>query len=66
MPTALALRGVSAAYGPFRALFDVSIEVGPGEAVALLGANGAGKTTVARVATGLLPPTAGTVEVGGG
>jgi branched-chain amino acid transport system ATP-binding protein len=62
---ALELRGVSAGYGPFHALFDVSLTVGPGEAVALLGPNGVGKTTVARVATGLLEPTTGTVHVGG-
>jgi branched-chain amino acid transport system ATP-binding protein len=60
----LELRQVSAAYGPFRALFDVDLTVGEGEAVALLGANGSGKTTVARVATGLVQPTAGTVHVG--
>ena len=64
-PPALALRDVCAAYGPFRALFDVSFSVAPGEALALLGANGAGKTTVARVASGLVTPTAGTVEVDG-
>jgi branched-chain amino acid transport system ATP-binding protein len=61
----LELRDVSAAYGPFRALFGVSLSVGPGEAVALLGANGAGKTTVARVATGLVAPTSGSVMVEG-
>jgi branched-chain amino acid transport system ATP-binding protein len=61
----LDLREVSAAYGPFNALFGVSLTVAPGEAVALLGANGVGKTTVARVATGLVPPTAGSVHVAG-
>ena len=65
MTATLALRDVSAGYGPFRALFGVSLEVGPGEAVALLGANGAGKTTVARVATGLVRPTEGSVHVDG-
>ena len=44
----LELRRVNAAYGPFRALFDVSLSVGEGETVALLGRNGAGKTTVAQ------------------
>jgi branched-chain amino acid transport system ATP-binding protein len=53
------LRDVSASYGPFRALFGVSLEVPGGKAVALLGSNGAGKTTVARVASGLLKPTSG-------
>jgi branched-chain amino acid transport system ATP-binding protein len=62
---ALELDRVSAGYGPFRALFDVSVTVAPGEAVALLGANGVGKTTLARVATGLLAPTAGGVRVDG-
>jgi branched-chain amino acid transport system ATP-binding protein len=61
----LELRGVSAGYGPFRALFDVSMEVAAGEALALVGANGAGKTTVARVASGLVAPTGGTVTVDG-
>jgi branched-chain amino acid transport system ATP-binding protein len=65
MTPVLELRGVSAGYGPFRALFDVSFEVAPGEAVALLGANGAGKTTVARVATGLVAPSGGSVHVDG-
>lgn len=65
MSALLDLSDVSAGYGPFRALFDVSLRVEPGEAVALLGANGVGKTTVARVATGLVAPTAGTVRVAG-
>ena len=50
---------VSASYGPFRALFDVSLAVPAGKAVALLGSNGAGKTTIARVSSGLLKPTSG-------
>ncbi len=65
MTAAIELRDVAAAYGPFRALFDVSIAVEPGEAVALVGSNGAGKTTVARVASGLVKPTDGQVLVNG-
>lgn len=61
----LQLSDVEASYGPFRALFGVTLTVGPGEAVALLGANGAGKTTIARVASGLVAPTAGTVRIDG-
>jgi len=61
----LELRDVSAAYGAFRALFGVSLEVAPGEAVALVGSNGTGKTTVARVASGLVAPTRGTIHVDG-
>jgi branched-chain amino acid transport system ATP-binding protein len=64
-PPVLALHDVSAAYGPFRALFGVSLQVAAGEAVALLGANGAGKTTIARVATGLVAPSGGSVHVDG-
>ena len=55
----LELRDVDAGYGPFRALFDVSLRIEPGRVVALLGANGAGKTTIARVASGLVKPTSG-------
>lgn len=61
----LELRDVHASYGPFRALFGISLSVAPGQAVALLGSNGVGKTTVARVAGGLVVPTSGSVLVGG-
>ena len=61
----LALDGVGAAYGPYEALFDVSLTVQPGRAVALVGANGAGKSTVARVISGLVPTTAGTIHFDG-
>lgn len=61
----LALDGVDASYQQFRALFGVSLEVRAGQAVALVGPNGSGKTTVARVATGLVCPTAGTVCIDG-
>ena len=65
MTAILELDGVSAGYGPFHAVFDVSLSVQPGQAVALLGANGVGKTTVARLATGLIAPTQGAVRVDG-
>lgn len=65
MTAVLELRDVEAAYGPFRALFGVSLTVAPGEAVGLIGANGAGKTTLARVATGLVAPASGSVLVDG-
>ena len=61
----LELCDVEAGYGPFRALFGVSLTVGAAETVALVGSNGAGKTTVARVASGLLAPSAGAVLVDG-
>ncbi|MDA8342790.1 MAG: ATP-binding cassette domain-containing protein, partial [Actinomycetota bacterium] len=62
---ALDVDGLSASYGHLRALFDVSFSVDPGAAVALVGANGAGKSTVARVVTGLVPAGAGRVRIGG-
>ena len=58
-PPLVELRNVDAGYGPFRALFGVSFRVWPGQATALLGSNGAGKTTVARVCSGLIEPTEG-------
>ncbi len=65
MKPILALEAVSASYGPFNAIFDVSLTVNPGEAVALLGANGVGKTSVARVASGLITPASGKTIVDG-
>jgi len=61
----LELRDVCAAYGPYEALFDVSLQVRPGRALALVGANGAGKSTVARVVSGLVPTTRGAVRFDG-
>jgi branched-chain amino acid transport system ATP-binding protein len=64
-PPALDVDHVSAAYGPYRALFDISFSVGAGSITALLGSNGAGKSTVARVVSGLVPTTAGSIRVSG-
>ncbi len=61
----LELRDVDAAYSSYRALFGVSFSVPEGAIVALLGANGAGKSTVARVATGLLGAARGQVVITG-
>jgi branched-chain amino acid transport system ATP-binding protein len=58
----LTISGVSASYGPVRALSDISLEVPAGAIVTLLGSNGAGKTTTLRVISGLLRPTSGSVE----
>jgi branched-chain amino acid transport system ATP-binding protein len=52
---------VSASYGSVPAIGDISIEVGEGEAVGLLGANGAGKSTTLRAISGLMRLTAGTI-----
>jgi branched-chain amino acid transport system ATP-binding protein len=57
----LTLSAVSARYGSVPAISDISITVGEGEAVGLLGANGAGKSTTLRAISGLIRPTSGTV-----
>jgi branched-chain amino acid transport system ATP-binding protein len=57
----LELRAVDAGYGPFRAIFGVSLALTPGGVLALLGSNGAGKTTIARVCSGLIVPSQGRV-----
>lgn len=62
-PPALVVDRVSASYGPYRALFGISFTVRAAQVVALLGSNGAGKSTVARVVTGLLPSTSGRIVV---
>jgi len=57
----LTLSGVSASYGPVPAVRDVSIEIAEGEAVGLLGANGAGKSTTLRAISGLIRLRSGTI-----
>ncbi len=61
----LELRDVEASYGPYRALFGVTFSVPEGSAVALVGSNGAGKSTVARVVSGLVRAKAGTIRFAG-
>jgi ABC-2 type transport system ATP-binding protein len=51
------------AFGPLRAIDDVSFELVPGRIYGLLGPNGSGKTTLIRLLTGLARPTAGRAEV---
>jgi branched-chain amino acid transport system ATP-binding protein len=57
----LEIKGVSAAYGSVPAISDVTISVKAGEAVGLLGANGAGKSTTLRAISGLVKLTAGSI-----
>jgi branched-chain amino acid transport system ATP-binding protein len=61
----LSVRHLQAAYGSAQVLFDISLEVGPGEVVTLLGRNGMGKTTTIRSIMGLLRPTGGEVRFDG-
>lgn len=58
----LAVSGLSAWYGAARILFDVDLQVGRGEVVALMGRNGAGKSTTLKAIMGLVERTAGDVR----
>lgn len=61
----LDLRRVQASYGPYKALFDVSFTVPEGSTVAVVGSNGAGKSSVVRVISGLVRPGGGTIRFEG-
>ena len=65
MPPLLALDGISAAYGQSPVLFDLSLAIEPAAAVALLGRNGVGKSTLLRTIVGLHAPSAGRIALGG-
>jgi branched-chain amino acid transport system ATP-binding protein len=58
---ALVVSGLNASYGRAQALFDVSLEVGAGDAVALIGRNGAGKSTTMRAILGFVKQRSGKV-----
>jgi len=62
---AVEARGLTRRFGPHLALDAVSLRIAPGESFALLGANGAGKTTFIRLVTGFLLPSAGSITVDG-
>lgn len=61
----LQLRNIDFAYGPVQVLFEVNLDVRRGETLALLGTNGAGKSTVLRVISGLGIPSRGVVRLNG-
>jgi branched-chain amino acid transport system ATP-binding protein len=57
----LRVDGIETYYGPIRAIGGVSLDVAPGQIVTVLGANGAGKTTVLRTISGVMDPERGRV-----
>jgi branched-chain amino acid transport system ATP-binding protein len=61
----LAVNGLNALYGAAHILFDLSLEVGPGEVVALMGRNGAGKSTTLKSIMGLIESKTGSVLFAG-
>ncbi len=61
----LEIRGLNAGYGEVQILRDVSLSVGAGQIVTLVGSNGAGKSTLLNSMCGLLRPTAGSVQLEG-
>jgi branched-chain amino acid transport system ATP-binding protein len=61
----LSVTGLEVAYGPLPAVRGLNLEVGEGEIVALLGANGSGKTSTLRGITGLVRPRSGRITLAG-
>ncbi len=57
--------GITAAYGDAQALFGIDLKLDAGEVLALIGANGAGKSTFLKTLTGLLPPKQGSIRYDG-
>src|SRR6185295_12827288 len=57
--------GNSTAWPVVRALDDISFDVAKGSSVGIVGRNGSGKSTLLQVICGIVPPTAGTIEVDG-
>ena len=61
----LSIKNLTVHYGAAQALFGIDLEVGKGETVALVGANGAGKTSLLKAVMGLVPPSGGRIFLDG-
>ncbi|WP_172293163.1 sugar ABC transporter ATP-binding protein [Pseudoruegeria sp. HB172150] len=61
----MALSGITKTFPGVRALSEVSLELYPGQVTALVGENGAGKSTIVKVLTGILQPNEGRIEIDG-
>ena len=63
----LTVKNINARYRgtKFDVLHDVSVDISPGQTLAVVGESGSGKSTLARVITGLLPPSAGSIDFAG-
>ncbi|WP_240964738.1 ABC transporter ATP-binding protein [Acidovorax sp. SRB_24] len=64
-PPLLRLQNVESAYGPIKAIRGVSLQVQPSEIAAVLGSNGAGKTTILKTISGIIDPRKGNIEFEG-
>ena len=64
-PQKLSVTNLQAGYGDVQVLWDISLEVGAGELVCIIGSNGAGKTTLMRCVSGLLETSAGDIAIDG-
>ena len=62
MASSLTVANIDAGYGAVRILHDVSLQVGEGETVALLGTNGNGKSTLMKSIMGMVRPSAGSIR----
>jgi branched-chain amino acid transport system ATP-binding protein len=60
----LKLARIDVYYGNIQALWEVSLEVGEGELIAIVGSNGAGKSTILRTISGLIKPGKGSIQFG--
>ncbi len=61
----LAMKGINKSFGPIDVLQDINLNLRAGEVLCLLGDNGAGKSTVIRLLSGVHTPTSGTIEMDG-
>ena len=65
MSALLKVDGINVYYGAIHAIKDISFEVNEGEVVTLIGANGAGKSTILKTVSGLLRSKTGSIEFEG-